>query len=409
MARPMLTCAAIRSCVSLPLAAAIVIGAGASPVFGDENDRVEASEPAADEAAETAEDEANGGRTKKKSFPVIPIPIFVTEPAIGYGFGAAVGYFHKRKGDDRDGSPEVAPAYTTGTPPGSGSDRESKRPPNITGVAAAYTEKESWVVGVGHSASWRNDTIRYQGALAYANINSTFYFLNVPFDFNLKGSMLYQNIRFRLGRGDFFLGGRLAYLNADGKFTSDGSLGGLLERDTNDVGLAFQAVWDTRDNTMTPDSGQFFEAVVWRYDDALGGAFDYWKGDLKLLTFHRFARRFVLGLRFDVDVVDGDPPLWGYPWISLRGIPALRYQNEIAGVVEAELRWNILERWAVVGFVGVGGTRGDTRRYEDESGIVAGGVGGRWLFRPEDSLWVGVDVATGPEDTYAYIQVGHAW
>lgn len=76
---------------------------------------------------------------------------------------------------------------------------------------------------------------------------------------------------------------------------------------------------------------------------------------------------------------------------------------------ETELRWNIFERWAVVGFVGVGGTRGNTLRYEDESGIVAGGVGGRWLFRPEDSLWVGVDVATGPEDTYAYIQVGHAW
>ena len=42
-------------------------------------------------------------------------------------------------------------------------------------------------------------------------------------------------------------------------------------------------------------------------------------------------------------------------------------------------------------------------------GIVAGGIGGRWLFRPKDSLWVGVDIATGPEDTYAYIQVGHAW
>ena len=46
---------------------------------------------------------------------------------------------------------------------------------------------------------------------------------------------------------------------------------------------------------------------------------------------------------------------------------------------------------------------------QDESGIVAGGIGGRWLFRPKDSLWVGVDIATGPEDTYAYIQVGHAW
>jgi hypothetical protein len=160
---------------------------------------------------------------------------------------------------------------------------------------------------------------------------------------------------------------------------------------------------------MTPDRGQFIELVAWRYDEALAGDYNYWEGEFKVLSFHEFSERFVLGFRLDIDAVDGDPPLWSYPWISLRGVPALRYQNEVAGVLETELRWNIFTRWAVVGFVGVGATRGDTRVYEDESGIVAGGVGGRYLFRPQDSLWVGVDIAKGPEDTYAYIQVGHAW
>ena len=47
----------------------------------------------------------------------------------------------------------------------------------------------------------------------------------------------------------------------------------------------------------------------------------------------------------------------------------------------------------ILAFIGVGATRGDTAIYEDESGVVAGGVGGRWLFRPEDSLWIGIDVA----------------
>ena len=36
-------------------------------------------------------------------------------------------------------------------------------------------------------------------------------------------------------------------------------------------------------------------------------------------------------------------------------------------------------------------------------------IGWRYLFRPEDDLWVGVDVAVGPEDAYAKFQVGHAW
>ena len=62
--------------------------------------------------------------------------------------------------------------------------------------------------------------------------------------------------------------------------------------------------------------------------------------------------KLVLGFHLDLDTAGGDAPIWGYPWITMRGIPALRYQNETAGVLETELRWDFLERWAAVGFVG---------------------------------------------------------
>ena len=58
----------------------------------------------------------------------------------------------------------------------------------------------------------------------------------------------------------------------------------------------------------------------------------------------------------------------------------------------------MFDRWAVLGFIGVGATRGDVPQYECESGIVAGGLGGRFLFWPRDILWVGADVARGTED-----------
>ena len=105
----------------------------------------------------------------------------------------------------------------------------------------------------------------------------------------------------------------------------------------------------------------------------------------------------------------GDLPLWGYPWVTMRGIPALRYQNESTAVFATELRWNFASRWAAVGFLGVGGTWGDVPIFEDESGIVAGGVGGRFHFRPQDDLWVGIDVAKGPEQYVLYIVAGHKW
>jgi hypothetical protein len=63
----------------------------------------------------------------------------------------------------------------------------------------------------------------------------------------------------------------------------------------------------------------------------------------------------------------------------------------------------------VVGFFGKGAVDGDDPRFETKSDIVAGGVGGRYLFKPEMGLWVGVDIARGPERTAFYIQVGQAW
>jgi hypothetical protein len=148
----------------------------------------------------------------------------------------------------------------------------------------------------------------------------------------------------------------------------------------------------------------------WQHFEALGGETDYWKVGFLVDSFHEMLnQKLVLGLHLDLDTAGGDPPVYGYPWITMRGIPALRYQNETAGVLETELRWNILERWAAVGFLGVGATRGDVPIYQDESGIVAGGIGGRFLFRPQDSLWVGIDVAKGPEEYVLYVQVGQAW
>lgn len=50
---------------------------------------------------------------------------------------------------DEDGREEIFPVITTGAPPGTTLDDESKPPPVITGIAAAYTDKGSWGAGIG--------------------------------------------------------------------------------------------------------------------------------------------------------------------------------------------------------------------------------------------------------------------
>ena len=62
-----------------------------------------------------------------------------------------------------------------------------------------------------------------------------------------------------------------------------------------------------------------------------------------------------------------------------------------------------------IGFLGCGATDGDLVQFESQDPLVAGGIGGRSLFADDLGLWVGVDVARGPEEYVGYIQVGHAW
>jgi hypothetical protein len=135
----------------------------------------------------------------------LPIPIFLTEPAFGYGLGVSLAYIHPSKDDDPT---QKIPSLQTPQSVSTGRSAQ-KPPPTITGVAAGYTEKDTWAVAGGHRTSWREDTIRYAGALAYADVKSTIYVLDKPIDFNLMGVALYQDIKFRLGNSRFFLGGKL--------------------------------------------------------------------------------------------------------------------------------------------------------------------------------------------------------
>lgn len=394
----------LKGLVSLVLVLGVAVPSALASDDGDGgNDTAKA------EGAEADSNEAKNSK-KKKGPSFIPIPIIITEPAVGYGLGAAIAFFHKNKHHEDAGGEKTSPILTAETAAKTG--KRQKVPPTISGIAAAYTESGTYAIGLAHSASWKRDRIRYLGAIGYAHVVSTFYLNDEPFDFKLDTGLFYQDMKFRIKSSDFFVGGKLVYLNPDLIFDDDlEEIPGVSDRtELTDFGLALQGEYDGRDNMMTPNDGQYVELVGWKHLEALGGETDYWTIGLTVDSFHEIAsEKLILGLHLDLDTAGGDPPIWGYPWVTMRGIPALRYQNESTAVVEGELRWNIVGRWAAVGFLGVAATRGDLPVFQDESGIVAGGVGGRFLFRPQDDLWVGLDLARGPEQYVVYVVMGHKW
>ena len=122
----------------------------------------------------------------------------------------------------------------------------------------------------------------------------------------------------------------------------------------------------------------------------------------KPMFFSLFGNNEILG-------VDVRPPFFGYPWVKLRGILAMRYQDEIAGAVEVEGRYRLAPKWEVLGFAGKGFTSGDTPVFDNPSDIHNLGAGARYNIFEARNVWMGLDVAKGFEDWTLYIQVGHPW
>ena len=345
---------------------------------------------------------------KRKGF--LPVPILVSDPAVGYGGGAALLFFHESakdkeqdKADDGDGMLSL--------------------PPSVSAVAGAYTENESWLAAGAHLGSWKDDRIRYTGALGGASLNLKFYGAGLsdeidqsPLGFNIEGFFLFQEMVFRISKSNFFLGGRYQFLNANTNFdTVDDDnvddIPGVSENqlDSNDSGLGVIGRYDSRDNIFSPNRGQYAELIVSRYDNALGGDFDYTQVRARSLSWWQVLSRVVLGVRLDGRFTEGDTPFYALPFIDIRGIPALRYQGENVIVAEIEPRWDVTDRWSLTGFVGSGWTADSINNFGDSSGEVAGGGGFRYLIARRLGLRVGLDIARGPEDTVVYLTVGSGW
>jgi len=116
-----------------------------------------------------------------------------------------------------------------------------------------------------------------------------------------------------------------------------------------------------------------------------------------------------LGLRFDASTVSGDPPFFAVPFVSLRGIPALRFQADTAGVVEVEGRYKFADRWSGVVFAGTGFTDVKKSELDTNENMNAYGAGFRFKALKEQNVWIGLDAAQGPEEVAWYFQVGQGW
>ena len=333
----------------------------------------------------------------------LPVPLIISDPAVGYGGGLAVAFMHDPEEDVTEAEDDP--------------NSMLHLPPSVSFGAGAYTENESWMLAGGHIASWKEDTIRYTGAGGYGDFNLKFYGVESgsnpndnAFSFNITGFFLLQEMIYRIKQSNVFAGARFSYLTSDVKFKLFEDIPEIDDQtiDSNTGGLGLIVKFDNRDNIMSPNSGHHIKFEPMFYNEAFGGDFNYTK--VKLASFSYFPlSKFVIGVRLEGDFSDGDVPFYDSPFIDLRGIPAMRYQGEEVVVGELDVRFDITPRWSLTGFVGSGWTADSVSELGDQSGEVAGGAGVRYLMARRYGLRVGFDVAVGPEDTVVYLGVGSAW
>ena len=63
----------------------------------------------------------------------------------------------------------------------------------------------------------------------------------------------------------------------------------------------------------------------------------------------------------------------------------------------------------MIGFVGKGWVSSDIPIIDTDQNIRSYGLGGRYKIFDAQNIWVGIDIAKGPEEYAWYIQVGQAW
>jgi len=315
---------------------------------------------------------------------ILIVPTIITEPAVDYGAAIGALFFHS--------------AYT-----------EKKGPPSISGVGGGATLNGTWAAAVFHLGFWKSDQIRYLGALGKTNANLGFYgsgSLGIPgvesVNLNLDAWFLIQQLKFRLGSSDFFLGGNYMLLDTYNTFEIPIDIPeftGISDTSTlREVSLKFE--FDSRNNIFTPTKGLFL---------GLSGDALYGRIGLTLIGYIPAGDKVFVGIRHESNYSLGDIPFYARPIINMRGAPLMKYQNKNTLLMEAELSWNVYKRWFVSGFAGIGNAFESFENFDGGKSVATVGTGFRYKLARKLGTNMGMDFGFSQDDFAFYIVLGTAW
>ena len=331
----------------------------------------------------------------------LPMAMPITEPAVGYGLALGFSFFHDK--------PQVV--NYPGQPP-------RVILPSITTVFGAGTENGTWSLGLGHIGVWNDGKIRYVGALGYANLDLDWFgrgdsLGGQSISYTNDVLFLYQKITFKLGDSDLFLGPQYRFLATDASFARDATDSGVpaIDLQSQTAGLGVVLAYDSLDQPFSPTRGIRAEVTYSQQADAFGGDFDYGRLNFFGITYIPLGDKFVLGLRADGGLITGgEAPFYDLPGLMTRGIPRGRYVDDAALLAEAELRYDVTNRWSLIGFGSIGRVADSFGALGSADNHAALGGGFRYLVARQYGIRMGLDLGYGDDgDWSVYVTMGTGW
>jgi len=327
----------------------------------------------------------------------IPIPIVVTEPAVGYG-GGIVGMF-------------LRPREEAG--------REGWMRPNISAVGGLATENGTWLAFAGDTSRWLDGRLHTTAGGGTGKINLDFYGagldlpeLNQSFRYSLVFTGAVAQANWQLAeKSRWSVGLRYVYADINPELRDQPAAPGLPNRTAVTVSAPTAILeYDSRNNILTPTRGLYSETSYLVSRVAFGASADFERFHQILLGWQPLAHEITLGARADYAWSSENTPFFLRPYIQLRGVAAMRYQGAQVASLEVEARWQCYGRWSVVPFIGGGFTRLEgSFSSSDGQSVGSGGVGFRYELARKFGLHAGLDLAHSPGTNAIYIQVGNAW
>lgn len=320
------------------------------------------------------------GQQQSKNYVVAPI--VVSNPAIGTGAGAT-GMFFYDVGHHEEGTP-----------------RSSAQ------LVGAYTHTDSYFVGLLNSLHMLQDQLRSKAGLFHAGIKNEYRDpLGGEADFSTDILAAYIQATYRI-KGNWFLG--LQGIISDVQYRPDTPQDAdYLDRvgaaNTTSGGIGPVVSYDSRDNIHYPCSGTLAEVKGFYKPSSWGNEANYAVGDVAVNHYIGLTEKHILALRAYGRTGTEDTPYTDKSRLGqqsdLRGFKSGEISGRTLLAGQAEIRWQITERWGAVAFGGLSKLwDDDLQALITEDIYYSGGVGIRFMLNTDQKINFRVDAAVGNGD-----------